>query len=440
MNFEQTIGENALTLEQQIQEVHSRYDPEVVERFKSLELSLRWKSYENPNPYQKAAFKALVDDLDASTAFHEILLDYVDNNPDDALWVSQRKIFSSLQELVMPLPRKSENRIGRRKPMVDYRYPRGYTQPARWQRAIDIVKGDELGERVHFRMNLIGKQLQSNIATRFGVLVVAMQLFGITEPNVLSEGISFGLIETMMSNHGQDIDKLPPYNFGHLRGPRRNQFEQSDRLTREFRNNLTRADLQLGTILGFDLDPPKDPLTKSYAWSNSFQAHEFKNREYRDLVAKYILEHPENMHIFSGDYTEPDHVDKVREVFPEWFNLPRRVVEMVFTEYQQSDTKHDQTDVNARELAGEDGYIFRMDFLERGSDGGLQFLNTLAPWSANLFVTPPGGEPLHIFRMRDGRATDVAPGVDLLEAAGIASKADPEKLELEHLEFGMLAA
>jgi hypothetical protein len=438
VNYEQTTGEPTPSLEEQVELLRAGYSAETNERYDALLLNLQWKSLANDNDYQKAAFGALFRELDESIDFHEILLLYVDENPDDALWVSQRKIFSSLQELVMPLPRKVSGSEGRKKPAVDYRYPSGYTQQSKWRRGIDIVKTDPL-EAAHFRLNLLTKQLQSNVITRFAPLVVAKQLFGITEPNMLIGGISFGLIESFMANYKTSLDKLPPYNMGHLVGPNRNRYQQSNRLTREFRHMLHHADLRLASVLGFDLDPPKDPLTSSYAYSNSFTAKEFKDRDYRKLVAKYIFEQPEIMHIQTGDFSKPDFVDIVREVAPEWDGLPQKCIEYVFSEYQQSEEGQEQTDANARELAGGDGYIFRMGFMERQPDGRLKFLDHLQNWSANLFVTPPGGEPLHIFRMKDGRAQDIVAGEDLVKAAPKSYKIDPDRLDLAKLEFGMLA-
>lgn len=420
MLYEQIAGEDTPDLAAQVEALRHDCSPEVNDRFDALIHGLQDESRDNHDPYLQGFCGTLLDKLNSSLFYNETLLMYLAENPTDNVPVGIRKLFSSAQELVLPIPRMPDAEPVREKPLLDENYPVGYdSRGGKWRVVMDAVEEDLLLS-FPFRLNLMTKPLQSNVLSRFAVQMVVPQLFGHTRPNVYSGGSSFGLVEEMAIYYAKDGVGLPNYRVGVLGGnnPSRpkfhHRFAAAKRSTREFLNLLNNPDFRLNQVLGVDKDPPSDPLTRSYAYSNCFRAPEFRDTWYRDTVSDLLLKQPPNMRIINGDFTDPAHVDKLRAKVPEWFRLPYRWANFSFSRYGLTDEQQEVTETNARQIAGRKGHRLDLDFTERESDGKLRFHNEWCSWTCNLFVTRSGDEsPLHVLRLRNGRALDITAGDDL---------------------------
>lgn len=423
------------------------YPAELRDRFFRLitEVEMRSDEKVEKDPYLRGFCEFMHQELSSSTAFDEILFQYYEHNPEDDFPVTLRKLYSSFQELVMPVIDNEGNYRGREKPLLDEAYPRGYDQAATWKNLWEAVQDDPL-ETSSFRWNFILRHLQSNIISRAGALIVAAQLYGVTTPNIYSGGPSFGFLEMMRARHLQGDIRLPDYTFGHLLRKRNHLFVPSDRLTDEFNSLLYNPAFSIGKVIGADLDPPKDPVSASYAYSNSFRGPEFLDAEYRRIVADFVFNAKSasvyHKPIIRDDFSSPTHVARMRQEVPEWFELPNRMAEFVHSQYALPYESRQQANRNARELVGEDGHIIHMEWMRTDREGRLRRVPGWPNWLCNLFVTPPGGTPQHVFRMRNGRALDIAPGKDLIEAASTVRQhpSGATQLDLSKLEFGMMVA
>ncbi|HVX23848.1 MAG TPA: hypothetical protein VG992_00685 [Candidatus Saccharimonadales bacterium] len=380
----------------------------------NLQRALEQEAQGTSDFVRRALFIRILEEQATHPWLNTALQMYLEDNPQDTTPVSTRKIFSAFQEKVIPLPRSSRLII----PYPEHRdrkYPDGYVLPSSWDKVMGWLRDDEL-EQAYFQWNL-NRQLKSNVVSRFAAPRVTPLLFGQTAINLYTGGPSFGMIEKVQKLYKPDKYTLPDYSVGSLE--QNNKFIASEPATEQFYGLLNRR-LKINRVLGADLDPPTDPLAFSYAYSNSFRPAEFRNPEYRALVRKLLMTQSETVHIFGGDFSDPRHVEHVQRNFPLWFSLPNRWVQFITSEYQTTEEQRAQTAENARALAGKDGYIMRVDFMQRTTENTLDYSvgdsGEWPPFNYNLFVTPAAdrsAKPLHIFQMKDGRGTTIVPGEDL---------------------------
>ncbi|HET6925148.1 MAG TPA: hypothetical protein VFH39_04925 [Candidatus Saccharimonadales bacterium] len=374
------------------------------------------------DPVMRAAFTAVCDELHTNKKLYEALLVYSQANRDDSVSAATRKIYSSLQQFVIPLPQRNiviaDEHAGMRVPT----FPEGFEDPARWSTLIRSITGN-IRSLSDFRLTLIDKELQSNVVSRYIPPRVAAQLFGLSNLDIYSGGASFGIVEKMEKLYKPGRYRLPlTISVGQLGVNGRWDFTPSDTLTGDY-CRLLNAEYKVGQIIAGDIDPVLDPLTATYAYSNSFRPSEFGNRQYRKIVDRLLVRHVPGMRYTKGgdkgDFTHPKHVDYIREAFPSWFNRPGRKVQFLTSSYiiHEEHEALRQAEANARDLAGDEGVIFWMDFCHRSPNGELNFIGD--KWQDgdyNLYALDMQNQSAgkqHIFTFREGRAAQVAPGEDL---------------------------
>jgi len=368
--------------------------------------------------YACAFFSFLHDKLQTSTELNEIVSRYLKANPDDMLDISIRKLYSSFQQFFIPLPRGHAIR-DEDAHLRDPEFPVGYDQPEMWQQKADLILNDER-QNMRLRVALITKELQSNVLSRFTPPRVTAQLFGLNPVNIYAGGASFGIIEKMEKLYAPGRLRMPgTVSVGWLLRGDVLEFQSDDSLTGDY-CALLNAPYKVNRIIASDIDPPTDPLSASLAYSNCFRGTELANRRYKQMVDRMIMKRVLNMRFTKGDslgdYTSKDHVMHMRRRFPEWFELPNRKVQLITTCNINTEDQNKRAEENMQLLAGDDGLVLYMDFMHQDAEGNLHYKHKSSrwePWDYNLSVDDMQNQTVgkqHIFSIRDGRASVLAPG------------------------------